>query len=46
LRSTNLGVPNSFSLLATNIPGLSGTTSFTDPNAPSAGQVYYRVGVQ
>jgi hypothetical protein len=46
LRSTNLSTPGSFSLLATNIPGASGTTSYNDTNAPSAGEVLYRVGVQ
>jgi PKD repeat protein len=46
LRSTNLGAAGSFSLLATNIPGLSGATSYTDTNAPLPGPAFYRVGVQ
>jgi hypothetical protein len=44
-RSTNLGVPNSFRTLATNLPGQVGTTPFTDTNAAGLGQLFYRVGV-
>jgi hypothetical protein len=44
LRSTNIGSP--FSLLVTNIPGLPGSTSYTDTNASGIGRFFYRVGVQ
>ena len=44
-RATNLAPP-AFSLLRTNIPGLSETTSFTDTNPPPSGPAFYRVGVQ
>ena len=45
-RATNLAPPLGFSLLQTNIPGLSNTTSFTDTNPPVSGPAFYRVGVQ
>jgi hypothetical protein len=35
-----------FSLLATNVVGQAGTTSFTDTNAVGSRLFYYRVGVQ
>jgi hypothetical protein len=44
-RATNLTTP-AFTLLQTNIPGLPGTTSFTDTSPPVSGPAYYRVGVQ
>jgi hypothetical protein len=44
-RSTNLSVSPPFTLLATNLPGQSGTTSFTDTNAASLAPLFYRVGV-
>jgi Ig-like domain-containing protein len=44
-RSTNLGVPGSFTPLVTNLPGQASTTSFIDTNAAGAGQLFYRVGV-
>ena len=43
-RSSSLA-PGSFQPLATNIPGQTGTTSYTDTNAPAPGPWYYRVGV-
>ena len=45
-RATNLAPPLGFSLLQTNIPGLSNTTSFTDTSPPVSGPAFYRVGVQ
>ena len=45
-RATNLAPAPSFSLLQTNITGLSGTTSFTDTNPPASAPAFYRVGVQ
>ena len=44
-RSTNLAASPPFSLLATNLPGQSGTTSFTVTNAAILGPLFYRVGV-
>ena len=44
-RATNLAGPGSFSVVATNLPGLAGTTSYTDTNAPGPGPFLYRVGV-
>jgi hypothetical protein len=44
-RALNSAAPLCFTCLASNIPGGSGTTSFSDTNAP-AGVVLYRVGVQ
>jgi hypothetical protein len=45
-RSTNLSATPPFTLLATNLPGQPGTTSFTDTNAAIAPGLFYRVGVQ
>jgi hypothetical protein len=45
-RSTNLASFPPFSLLATNLPGQPGTTSFTDTNAAALAPLFYRVGVQ
>jgi hypothetical protein len=45
-RATDLGGAIPFSVLRTNIPGLAGTTSYTDTNAPAGGPAYYRIGVQ
>ena len=44
--ATNLATPLAFSPLQTSIPGLPGTTSFTDTNPPASGPAFYRVGVQ
>jgi hypothetical protein len=45
-RATNLTAMPPFSLLATNIPGLSGQTSFTDTNVFGLGPFFYRLGVE
>ncbi len=34
-----------FSLLATNLPGQPGTTTYTDTNVAAASPLFYRVGV-
>jgi hypothetical protein len=44
-RSTDLAAPMLFTPLAANIPGQSGTTTYTDTNAVGAGPFFYRVGV-
>ncbi len=44
-RSTNLLASPPFSLLAPNLPGQPGTTTFTVPNAASLAPLFYRVGV-
>ena len=43
-RSTNLWASPPFRLLAPNLPGQPGTTSFTDTNAASLAPLFYRVG--
>jgi len=43
-RSTNLTLP--FTLLARDIIGQSGTTTYTDTNAAAPGPLFYRAGVQ
>jgi len=43
-RSSNAAAP--FTLLATNIPGTAGVTSYTDTNATEKGPFFYRVGVK
>jgi hypothetical protein len=45
-RVTNLGAAPPFSLLASNLVGQAGTTSYTDTNAVGPGPLFYRVGVQ
>jgi hypothetical protein len=45
-RGTDLNLAPVFQTVATNIPGQSGNTSYTDSNAPAPGPYYYRVGVQ
>jgi hypothetical protein len=44
-QSTNLSASPSFTLLAPDLPGQSGMTSFTDTNAASLAPLFYRVGV-
>ena len=44
-RSTALDAAPRFTTLATGIPGLPGTTTHTDTNAPRAAPLYYRAGV-
>jgi len=44
-RSTNLAQAAVFMQLATNFPGQSGTTTYSDTNATGTGPFYYRVGV-
>lgn len=45
-RTTNLlDALNGFTPLRTNIPGLLGTTSFTDTNFPPSGPCFYRINV-
>lgn len=44
-RSTDLSATRPFTSLATNLPGQSGATSFTDTNASAASRLFYRVGV-
>lgn len=43
-RATNLQGPSSFNLVRTNIPGLPGTTAYTDTAAPYLPAAFYRVG--
>jgi hypothetical protein len=45
-RGTNLAVPASFTPVATDLPGQTGTTSCQDTDAPGAGPLFYRVGVR
>jgi hypothetical protein len=44
-RSTNLSASPPFTLLAPELSGQPGTTSFTDTNAASLAPLFYRVGV-
>lgn len=45
-RSYDLGSPTPFSVVATNLAGQTGTTTFTDTNGWGTARVFYRVGVQ
>jgi hypothetical protein len=44
-RGANLSATSRFTLVATNLPGQPGTTTFTDTNAVGALPRFYRVGV-
>ena len=44
-RSPDLGATPPFTSLATNVVGQTNSTTFTDTNAASASQLFYRVGV-
>jgi hypothetical protein len=45
-RSANLAAHPPFTLLASNLSGQDGTTTYTDTSATGAGPYFYRVGVQ
>jgi hypothetical protein len=45
-RSTNLSASPPFNLLAPNLAGQPGATSYTDTNAPPLAPLFYRVGVE
>jgi len=45
-RAKDLGSPGTFTVVATNLAGQAGTTTFTDTNAEGAARAFYRVGVQ
>jgi hypothetical protein len=44
-RNTNLWASPPFTLLSPNLPGLPGTTSYTDTTAAGTSPLFYRVGV-
>ena len=44
-RSTNLWARPPFTLLAPDLPGQPGTTTYADTNAVGTGPFFYRVGV-
>jgi hypothetical protein len=44
-RASGLGSTPAFSLLQSDVPGQDGTTTFTDPTAPSDAAAFYRVGI-
>jgi hypothetical protein len=45
-RASSLTAPPAFEILASNIPGQAGTTSYTDTNVASPGPFFYRVAPQ
>ena len=44
-QATNLGGAPAFSVLRSNLPGLPGTTSWTDTNAPVSSPRFYQLRV-
>jgi hypothetical protein len=45
-RATNFGVALPFESIATNVVGVAGAKTYTDPSATNGGPYFYRVGVQ
>jgi hypothetical protein len=45
-RASNLAASPDFSTIASNLPGQSNTTTYTDTNAIGSGPFFYRVSVQ
>jgi hypothetical protein len=45
-RASNLPTPAAFSVIASNLAGQVGTTSYTDTTAMGSGPYFYRVGVK
>jgi hypothetical protein len=45
-RATTLAQTSPFSLVASNLPGQSGSITFTDPSATGPGPFFYRVRVE
>lgn len=45
-RATNLSVAPAFLRVQSNLPGQPGTNSRTDPNGPTPGPRFFRIGIQ